>query len=54
MITHFEIPDLSDGNFTDRATRAASLKASRTPRFFMAEHSATLLARFETIRWHAN
>lgn len=29
---------------TVRATRAASVKASFTPRFFMAEHSADLLA----------
>jgi hypothetical protein len=36
--------------FTDRATRAASVKASFTPRFFMAEHSimqvSEELARF--------
>ena len=30
--------------FTCRATRAASVKASFTPRFFMAEHSSNRLA----------
>jgi hypothetical protein len=38
MITHFE-PVLSSGFFTDRATLAASLNASLTPLFFIAEHS---------------
>jgi hypothetical protein len=32
--------DLSAEFLTDNATLAASVKASLTPRFFMAEHSA--------------
>lgn len=30
---------------TDRATRAASVKASLTPRFFIAEHSGFVSVR---------
>ena len=33
------------GPLTERATRAASVKASLTPRFRFAEHSAHTLAR---------
>jgi len=38
ITTHLE-PVLSSGFFTDKATLAASLNASLTPLFFMAEHS---------------
>jgi hypothetical protein len=42
MTTHFG-RDLAEEGLTDRATRAASMKASLTPRFFMAEHSVAVL-----------
>ena len=39
-MTEHEAPSLSPlGFLTVRATRAASVKASLTPRFFIAEHS---------------
>lgn len=46
-ITLQQPPSLSPLTFlTCRATRAASVKASFTPRFFIAEHSALLLAMY--------
>ena len=38
-----QLRSLSLEFFTERATRAASVKASLTPRFFIAEHSGELL-----------
>lgn len=39
------MPDLSELVLTDKATRAASLKASLTPRFFIAEHSGWIISK---------
>lgn len=46
-MTEHEEPSLSPlGFLTVRATRAASVKASLTPRFFMAEHSVEMIVSF--------